>query len=80
MKLCNVKGKGPTEKAVLIFRLEDTKLKENEEILSLIFHLAVLRKQTEKSYCRDDLSMQLLLARRSLAVVEGAEPRHSQSR
>lgn len=36
MKLCDVKGKGPAEKAVLIFRLEDVKLKENEEILSHI--------------------------------------------
>lgn len=34
MKLCDVKGKGPTEKAVLIFRLEDVKLKANEKILS----------------------------------------------
>lgn len=41
MELCDVKGKGPTEKAVLIFRLEDMKLRENEETLSLIFHLAV---------------------------------------
>lgn len=41
MKPCDVKGKGPTEKAVLIFRLEDMKLKENEKILSLTFHLAV---------------------------------------
>lgn len=45
MKLCHVKGKGPTVKAVLISRLEDTKLKENEEILSLLFLLAVLSKQ-----------------------------------
>ena len=67
MKICDVKGKGPTEKVVLIFRLENMKLKENEEIISLIFHLAVLRKQTEKSYCREYLSMQLLLAKRSLS-------------
>lgn len=51
MKICDVKGKGPTEKAVLIFRLQDMKLKENEEILSPVFHLVALRKQTEKSYC-----------------------------
>lgn len=39
MKLRDVKGKGPTEKAVLIFRLEDMKLKENEDILALLYFI-----------------------------------------
>lgn len=66
MKLCDVKGKGPTEEAGLIFRLEDTKLKEKEEILSLVLHLTALRMPTEKPSCREDLSTQLLLTKRSL--------------
>lgn len=42
MRLCDVEGKGPSEEAVLISRLEEMELEE--EILSPAFHPAMLNQ------------------------------------
>lgn len=78
MKLCDVKAKGPTEKAVLIFRLEDMKLKENEEILSHISSGST-KKTNRTILLQEHLSMQLTQAKPSPSATEGSEPRHGQS-